>query len=89
MRIRLFTAYILLLIHLSAVTAFCQNIQAAFLVPLDDTESLDSILTVSPREINLGTLGPGEEAKGTSYLKNVGTGIPEWFATGPQDWTLA
>ena len=89
MGIPLFSAYILLLIHLFAATAFCQNIPVASLVPVDDTESLDSILTVSPREINLGTLGPGEEAKGTSYLKNVGTGIPEWFATGPQDWTLA
>ncbi len=46
------------------------------------------VLTVNPREIDLGALGPGEEAKGTFYLKNVGSGSPDWFAEGPEGWNL-
>lgn len=45
------------------------------------------VLTVTPREIDLGALGPGEEAKGVFYLKNVGSGNLDWSTEGPAGWT--
>jgi hypothetical protein len=86
---RFITTFILLLLGLSAVTALGQNIQGIPLIAGDDLDSLRSVLTVNPREIDLGALGPGEEAKRTFHLKNVGPGSPEWFAEGPEGWKLS
>ena len=86
---RFFTTFILLLLGLSAVTAFGQNIPKTPSIPGDDLDSLLSVLTVNPREIDLGALGPGEEAKRTFYLKNAGPGNPEWFAEEPEGWKLS
>jgi hypothetical protein len=86
---RFLTTFILLLLGLSAVTAFGQNIPKTPSIPVDDLDSLLSVLTVNPREIDLGVLGPGEEAKRTFYLKNVGPGNPEWFAEEPEGWKLS
>ena len=83
-----FTTFILLFLGLSAVTVFGQNVPKPPLIPVDDLDALHSVLTVNPQEIDLGALGPGEEAKGTFYLKNVGSGNPEWFAEGPEGWKL-
>jgi hypothetical protein len=48
---------------------------------------LQPVLTATPREIDLGTIGPGEEAKGVFYLKNVGAGSLNWSTEGPEGWT--
>ncbi len=48
---------------------------------------LQPVLTVTPREMDLGTIGPGEEAKGVFYLKNVGAGSVNWSTEGPEGWT--
>ena len=48
---------------------------------------LQPVLTVTPREVDLGALGPGEEAKGLFYLKNVGSGSLDWSLEGPEGWT--
>ncbi len=48
---------------------------------------LQPVLTVSTREIDLGALGPGEEAKGVFYLKNIGSGSLDWSTEGPEGWT--
>ncbi len=45
------------------------------------------VLTVTPREIDLGTIGPGEVAKGILYLRNVGVGSLIWSTEGPEGWT--
>jgi hypothetical protein len=45
------------------------------------------VLTVTPREIDLGALGPGEEAKSVFYIKNVGAGSLNWSTEGPMGWT--
>jgi hypothetical protein len=50
---------------------------------------LQPVLTVTPREIDLGTIGPGEEARGLFYLKNVGAGSLNWSTEGPEGWTRA
>ncbi len=47
---------------------------------------LQTVLTASPREIDLGALGPGEEARGVFYLRNVGSGSTNWFTEGPEGW---
>ncbi|MDI6776369.1 MAG: hypothetical protein QMD03_03870 [Syntrophales bacterium] len=46
------------------------------------------VLLVTPREIDLGTVGPGESAKGSFTLKNIGSGILPWSARGPEGWSL-
>ncbi len=86
---RFWTFILLLLLGLSAVTAFGQNVPKTPLIPVDDLDALRSVLTVNPREIDLGVLGPGEEAKRAFYLKNVGQGNPEWFAEEPEGWKLS
>ena len=86
---RFLTTIILLLIGLSAVTAFGQNDPGIPVITVDEADSFESVLTVNLGEINLGVLAPGEEAKGTFYLKNVGPGISEWFAEVPEGWKLS
>ena len=53
----------------------------------DGAAGLLPVLTVTPREIDLGSLGPGEEAKNIFYLKNVGSGNLDWSMEGPAGWT--
>ena len=79
---RFWTFILLLFLGLSAVTVLGQNVPKTPLIPVDEEDALDAVLTVNPKEIDLGALGPGEEAKGTFYLKNAGSGNPEWFANG-------
>ncbi len=47
------------------------------------------VLAVSPREIDLGAIGPGESTKGVFSLKNFGSGILNWSANGPSGWSLS
>jgi len=46
-----------------------------------------SVLIVNPREIDLGSIGPGEESKGVFYLKNTGAENLSWSTDGPEGWT--
>ncbi|MBW2595041.1 MAG: hypothetical protein JRC93_03540 [Deltaproteobacteria bacterium] len=45
-----------------------------------------SVLMVSPREVDLGTIGPGESSKGVISLKNVGGGDLIWLVYSMGDW---
>jgi hypothetical protein len=45
-----------------------------------------TVLTATPREIDLGAIGPGEEARGAFYLRNVGSGSTDWFTEAPEGW---
>lgn len=47
------------------------------------------VLTVTPREIDLGSIKPGETAEGEFSLKNIAPGIMEWSASCPDDWGSA
>ncbi len=89
MRIRFCTFSIIVLLALSCVTAFGDLIQRTSLMPIDEMESSGSVLTVRPQMIDLGTLSPGEESKGTIYLHHSGTGTTEYFLEGPDGWTLS
>lgn len=85
---RFWTFILILLVGLSGVTVWGQNVPKPPSIPVDDLDASRAVLTVSPQEINLGALGPGEEARGTFYLKNPGQGSLEWFAEGPAGWNL-
>lgn len=50
--------------------------------------SVGAALTVTPREIDLGDIGPSEGAKTLFVLKNSGSGAIEWSVSGPEGWTL-
>ena len=41
---------------------------------------------VYPAEIDLGTLRPGEEAKGIFFTKSEESATPDWFAQAPVGW---
>jgi hypothetical protein len=84
----LFVSMLLLALGLSATTAFGQDIQKLPSSTGGEPDSLRSMLTASPWEINLGILGPGEEAEGKFYLMNTGSETSEWFAEVPKGWTL-
>lgn len=46
------------------------------------------ILHVSPREIDLGVIGPGEGTRGNFVLKNVGSGELNWSVNGSEGWSF-
>ncbi|MEW6333112.1 MAG: hypothetical protein AB1558_02495 [Thermodesulfobacteriota bacterium] len=57
-------------------------------MPIGGVSSADllPVLTVMPREVDFGAIGPGEEAKSVVYLRNVGSGTLEWSTEGPAGW---
>lgn len=44
------------------------------------------VLTINPREIDLGAIKPGEKTSGEFVLKNISTGTMEWSTYCPDDW---
>ncbi|MEE9912642.1 MAG: hypothetical protein K4571_13090 [Deltaproteobacteria bacterium] len=44
------------------------------------------VLTVTPREIDMGSIRPGETALGEFSLKNIAPGSMEWSVSCPEDW---
>ncbi|MEA2014802.1 MAG: hypothetical protein U9N38_05815, partial [Thermodesulfobacteriota bacterium] len=46
------------------------------------------VLIVSPREVDFGTIGPGESSTGFISVKNVGGGNPTWLVHSVGDWIL-
>jgi len=46
-------------------------------------------LAVSPREIDLGAVGPGESSSGVFFLRNLGSGVVNWHADAPSGWSLS
>lgn len=86
---RWFSTWIIILLGLSALTAFGQNLPGTGSIPVDEADSFGSVLTVNLGEIDLGILSPGEEAMKSFLLKNAGKGNPEWFAEGPKGWKLS
>jgi hypothetical protein len=51
------------------------------------TAPLLPVLSIKPREIDFGTLHPGEGAKGNFVLRNVGSGSLQWSTVGPSGWS--
>jgi hypothetical protein len=42
--------------------------------------------TVAPESVDLGTLRPGEEGKGSFFINDTGAVNPDWFAEAPDGW---
>jgi hypothetical protein len=51
-------------------------------------ETMKPVLSITPREIDLGTTGPGEFVSGVFTFKNMGYGIMEWSTLGPEGWKI-
>ena len=49
----------------------------------------EPVLFISPREIDLGAIGPGEQSNGTVSLENVGSKLLAWSIKGPKGWVSA
>lgn len=50
------------------------------------TEYLSPVLSISPREVNLGNIAPGDANSGLFTLKNMGSGSLDWSAKKPESW---
>jgi hypothetical protein len=44
------------------------------------------ILSISPKEVDLGTISPGVEASSTISLRNLGSGSMNWMISKPEGW---
>ena len=86
MAIRFLTTLMLIWIGLSGA-AFAQGAAGMPLLPGDDRDPLRPALTITPGEIELGALGPGDEAKAVFHLKNAGSGKQSGTIAGPEGWT--
>lgn len=49
-------------------------------------DELRPILTITPREIDLGSVKPGDNAFGEFSLKNIAPGMMSWTASCPESW---
>ncbi len=54
----------------------------------NNREELRPVLTVTPREINMGNINADETAMGEYSLKNISPGALEWSASCPDDWEV-
>jgi len=52
----------------------------------DYKEPLPPVLAITPREIDLGMIGPDEKVSGMFSFKNRGSGIMRWSTKGPEGW---
>jgi hypothetical protein len=56
-------------------------------VPRNDQYNVTRpILSISPREVDLGALAPGAEATNTVSLRNLGSGSMNWVISKPEGW---
>ncbi len=62
---------------------------AATVNSTSSTDGQRAVLTVTPREIDLGSIRPGDSVEGEFSLKNVVPGGMEWSAYCPEDWQSA
>lgn len=46
------------------------------------------VTAITPREIDLGAIASGETLAGVFTLKNMGSGIINWFTGGPEGWKI-
>ncbi len=54
----------------------------------DSGEYLRPVLSVSPREIDFGAIGPGEGTRSSYLLKNLGSGPLLWSMDQPEGWSV-
>lgn len=54
----------------------------------ENSELPRPVLAITPREIDIGTIGSDETVSGIFTLKNMGSGIMDWSTGGPEGWKL-
>lgn len=47
-----------------------------------------AVLQISPREVNLGSVGPGQVAEGRFTLRSTGPSPVNWSTHGPDGWLI-
>jgi len=52
----------------------------------ENREDSRPVLTVTPREIDLGSIKPGDTASGLFLLKNISQGLMSWSISCPDEW---
>ena len=52
----------------------------------NDEKRLRSVLTITPREINVGTITADKSGEGIFTLKNIGSNDIDWSTDGPEGW---
>jgi hypothetical protein len=52
----------------------------------ENNNTFRPVLAITPREIDAGTIGPGEIVSGVFTFKNMGSGIMGWSTYGPEGW---
>ncbi len=53
----------------------------------ESRDNVQPVLTVTPREVDVGTISPGEVVTGIFTFKNMSSGILDWQTGGPEGWT--
>ena len=61
-----------------------QNIQKP--LDKDEKQSQQQILTVTPQEINLGTISADKSSEGVFTLKSISSDFIDWSTDGPSGW---
>ncbi len=52
----------------------------------ENRNNYQPVLSITPREIDLGAISPGEVVTGVFTFKNMGSGVFEWYTGGPEGW---
>ena len=84
--------FVLLLIcpngALARETSLSRDIKKEIISEQEKPDARSPVLAVSPKEIDLGIIGPGQGVRGNFVLKNAGAGILNWSVNGPEGWTF-
>ena len=56
------------------------------IVQAQNRENYQPVLAITPREVDLGTISPGEVVTGAFTFKNMGSGVLSWYTGGPEGW---
>jgi hypothetical protein len=64
-------------------TVVKQNVKSSI---SEEGELLHPVMAITPQEINLGTITPGEAVRGIFTLKNTGSSVIDWSTNGPEGW---
>ena len=49
-------------------------------------ENYQPVLAITSREVDVGTVKPGEVVTGVFTFKNMGSGVLNWHTSGPEGW---
>ena len=52
----------------------------------ENRNNFKPVLAITPREVDVGTISPGEVVTGVFTFKNMGSGVLDWSTSGPEGW---